>query len=247
MKLKLFLTVSLLVWLIAIFGYVHGWMRTADAAEPLAFDRATATKRLRAAAIEGWSKMAETAIHCGAAVDDADEYGTTPLILAAVRGHDPIVRLLLDAGADVNHQNDDRLSAIFGASANCNDPVISLLLRRGANPNAKNLTRQTPLMRAAENGCAVAVKELLKAKRIDLLVADDSGRTALDYARESSVLGLDNGETFATLDGVRREAGRRRREPKVYRRPPGLPRGTSVPRLVEWPPSNPAVPVPIFD
>lgn len=247
MKLKILLTASLLAWLLALLGYVHWSMRTAAAAElpdgAPAYDRETATRKLRGAALEGMTKSAGEAIRFGAAVDETDEYGTTPLILAAIRGHDRIVKLLLDAGADPSRENDDRISPIFGAAANCNDPVVTLLLRRGANPNARNLTRQTPLMRAAENGCAVVVKELLKARGTDLKATDDTGRTALDYARESAVLGLDNGDSFALLDGLRREILARAGRPKTIRKPVGLPRGTRVPR----PPEKAFAPPPALD
>jgi hypothetical protein len=240
MKWKVILTVSLLAWLFALFGYVHWSLRTASADEfvPERFDRATATRRLREAAVAGWTKIAAEAIRYGAIVDETDEFGTTPLLLASIRGHERIVKLLLDAGADPNRENDDHFSPMVGAAANCNDPVVTLLLRRGANPNVKTQTRQTPLMRAAENGCAVVVRELLRVKTVDLKGTDDSGRTALDYARESSVLGLDNGDSFALLDGVRREALARETQPKILRRPVGLPRGTSIPR---WMSSKPAI------
>jgi hypothetical protein len=240
MKLKLILTASLLVWLVAIVSYVH-------ADEPT-MDRDTATHRLRGAAIAGWTKIAAGALRYGASVDETDEYGTTPLILAAIGGHERITKLLLEAGADANRENDDHVSPILAASANCNDPVVTLLLRRGANPNAKGQTRQTPLMRAAENGCAVTVKVLLRAKGVDVKGADDTGKTALDYAHEAMVLGLDGGDSFALIDdllrGLRREAiAQSLRRPKSIRKPMNLPRGTAEPR------SMPPVPktVPILD
>lgn len=233
MNLRWILTLGLLVWLIVILGYVHWSSQVANADEKVpvqSVDRETATRRLRGAAIEGWTKTAAAAIREGAELDETDEYGTTPLLLASIRGHDRIVGLLLFSGADPNRENDEHVSPLFGAAANCNDPVVTLLLRRGANPNTKNRTRQTALMRAAENGCAVVVKILLQAKGIDLRGTDDTGRTALDYAHESAVLGLDWGDSYAFIDGVRREAlDRPVRRPKAIRRPQDLPRGTTVP------------------
>lgn len=236
MKVRILLTISLIAWLFAIVGYVHWSMRSAHAEDYSSetYDRATATKRLRGAAIEGWTKTAQAAIRFGASVDETDEYGTTPLILASIRGHDRIAKLLLDAGADPNRENDDRMSPLLAASANCNDPVVTLLLSRGANPNPRSLTRQTPLMRAAENGCAVVVKELLKAKGVDLKATDHSGRTALDFARESATFGLDGGDSFALIDDVRREKIARTSRPKRIRRPVILPRGTAEPRSMPW-------------
>jgi hypothetical protein len=131
------------------------------------------------------------------------------------------VKLLLDAGADPNRDNDDRMAPLLAAAANCNDPVVALLLRKGANPNPRSLTRQTPLMRAAENGCAVAVKELLRAKNIDLKATDDAGKSAIEYARESAILGLDRGDSLELIHDYR---------PAVLRRPVVLPRGLGEPR-----------------
>ncbi len=198
-------------------------------------DRETATLRLKGAALEGWTKIAAEAIRYGANVDETNEYGTGPLLVASIRGYEKIVKLLLDAGANPNLENDDHVTPLLAAATNCNDPVVSLLLARGANPNVKNLTRQTPLMRASENGCAVVVKVLLKSKQLDLRGVDDSGRTALDYAKEAAVLGLDYGDSYAILDGRRRDALRSTLKNVSAPGSPrfGLPRGTS--RTLELP------------
>lgn len=223
---------SILVWFFALLAYVNASYAEdrRPRGEP-SYDRETATRRLRSAAIEGWTKTAIEAIRFGASVDETDEYGTTPLILASIRGHDRVVEALLAAGADPNRENDDRLSPLFAAAANCNDPVVTALLRKGAHPNAKNRTRQSALMRAAENGCAVVVKELLRARGIDLKSEDDSGRTALDYANESRVMGLDYGQSYALIDDFRRaQTLRLRPSPKTVKHPVNLPRGTNTPR-----------------
>ena len=232
MNTRLVLSFSLLAWLIAILSYVHLSAHAAEPGEdgPL-YDRETATKRLRGAAINGWSKTAAEAIRYGAVVDETDEYGTTPLILASVRGHDRIVKLLLDAGADPNRDSDDRVSPLLAAAANCNDPVVALLLRKGANPNPRSQTRQTPLMRAAENGCAVAVKELLRAKNIDLKATDDSGKSAIEYARESAILGLDRGDSLELIhDSAILVSAPMPGRPRTLRQPVVLPRGLGEPR-----------------
>lgn len=222
--------VSLLLWICALISF------SSEAEESPIYDRATATKRLRAASIEGWTKMAEQAIRFGAEVDNTDEYGNTPLILASIRGHERIVKMLLDAGANPGQENDDHVTPMLAASANCNDPVVSLLLHHGANVNVKSMTRQTPIMRAAENGCGIVVQVLMKAKGIDLRVTDDSGKTALEYAQEYAHETMDLG--FAWVDAL---AGIHRKEtsmrpsiekPQRIRRPVSLPRGTDSPRSI---------------
>lgn len=243
MRAKIALSLSIVVWVIALLAYVNSSSANdqGPVGEPT-FDRETATRRLRGAAIEGWTKIAREAIRYGASVDETDEYGTTPLILASIRGHDRVVEALLAAGANPNRENDDRTTPLFAAAANCNDPVVTALLRKGANPNVKNRTRQSALMRAAENGCSVVVKELLNARGIDLKGEDDSGRTAIDYANESRVMGLDYGQSYALIDDYRRaQTLKLKPSPKTVRHPVGLPRGTNSPRsLPRVRPTSPA-------
>jgi len=68
----------------------------------------------------------------GAAVDQRDEFGQTPLITAASCGHEAMVRLLLDQGADVNARNDEGDSALGKAQEKQHAGIVRMLQEAGA-------------------------------------------------------------------------------------------------------------------
>lgn len=61
---------------------------------------------LRAAASRGELETVQALLGQGVAVDDANDYGATPLILAAMNGHDEVVSALLEAGAEPERADD---------------------------------------------------------------------------------------------------------------------------------------------
>ncbi|CAD7701380.1 unnamed protein product [Ostreobium quekettii] len=60
------------------------------------------------AAKEGHAAVAETLLNHGAAVDLADNVGSTALIFAAQHGHATTAQVLLDNGASVDHADEVR-------------------------------------------------------------------------------------------------------------------------------------------
>jgi len=154
-------------------------------------DRSDLDRKLRFAAASGQLKYAAEALAQGAGVDHSDAWGMTPLMLAALRGHFKMARLLLGAGADPNLSTDRDLTALHFAAKNCAHPIVADLVAAGARVNAKSAYEQTALSAAAEQGCAKVVEAMIRMKGIDLDSADLSNRTALDYARENEVTGLD--------------------------------------------------------
>jgi len=90
----------------------------------------------------------------GAAVDETDENGETPLHRVADLGHAPagaagVATLLIDRGAQVNARNWDDVTPLHQAARRRNLPVVEVLLARGADPNARDKVRgSTPLRRA---------------------------------------------------------------------------------------------------
>ncbi len=87
---------------------------------------------LRAAASLGDVETVRTLLAGGADVDDASEYGATPLILASMRGRTEVARVLLEAGA-----NADLADAFYGrtplgwATEGGYEPIVSLLFANG--------------------------------------------------------------------------------------------------------------------
>ena len=103
-------------------------------------------------------------IQDGQDVNIGDSCGDTPLMEAAAYGHDQVVRELIRAGADVNGKNYYyKQTALHWASSRGHSSVIKTLAEAGANLNVQDVWGVTPLMRAAEEGDANVVVELIRA------------------------------------------------------------------------------------
>jgi ankyrin repeat protein len=114
----------------------------------------------------------------GADVNSRDpETGETPL-MAAVGSFDSF-KLLLARGADVNATDNSGRSALWAATVmETNTGFITLLGEHAANVNAQDSSGRTALMDASDMCRDWEIKALL-AVRADAIVADKSGRTAL--------------------------------------------------------------------
>ncbi|MGD8331413.1 MAG: ankyrin repeat domain-containing protein [Acidobacteriota bacterium] len=119
---------------------------------------------LRAAASHGNLTAVTDLLAAGVPVDDANEYGATPLILAAMNGRTEVVRALLDAGADPTRTDtfyrrtplqwatsagtaapEELLSMLFLASAGDYDALFLEAVDSGdADQVARLLGMQTP-------------------------------------------------------------------------------------------------------
>jgi len=71
----------------------------------------------------------------GAAVDQKDHFGHTPLMVAAIDGHVEAAELLLAKGAAINAKNKGGFTPLMFAAMEGHPAVAKLLLERGANPN----------------------------------------------------------------------------------------------------------------
>ena len=107
------------------------------------------------------------------------------LYQAAGDGDAAQVTALLDGGTDVNGRTKSDSYALNNAAVENEVEVIRILLLRGADPNVQNSQGDTPLICATKyaGGKATTVK-LLTDAGTDLLVQDNKGKTALDYAKE---------------------------------------------------------------
>ena len=121
----------------------------------------------------------------GANPNQSDKYGVTPLMQAAAFGGAEALKILLDGGADVNRSNTNGFTALMWAATQGRAPIVKMLLDKGANPNLTNNKDGSALMGAAGFGYAEIFQMLLeKGASPDL--RDDSGKTACDFAEESS-------------------------------------------------------------
>ena len=102
------------------------------------------------------------------------------LILAAARGSLPIVKLLCETNElDIEAVDNEGFSALNVAAQKNMGNMVRLLLERGADPNSRSRrSKRTPLMEAAINGCAAAMRELMLSPRIDFTCLNDANRSA---------------------------------------------------------------------
>jgi len=136
----------------------------------------------------------------GAEIDEADDYGRTPLSIAAEEGHEAVVRLLLEKGANVDKVTDKDCTPLYFAAAAGHEAVVRLLLEKGAdvdkacNDDTPGFlwaiaplmahTGSTPLCAAAEMGQEAVVRLLLeKGANINKATTED-GSTPLRIATE---------------------------------------------------------------
>ena len=118
----------------------------------------------------------------------ASEYapdGFTPVALAAFFGHADAARALIAAGADVRApaRNAFKVQALHAAVAGRNLEIVKAVLEAGADPNAQQQAGFRPMHEAGTNANR-ALAELLLAHGGDPLLPADSGKHAVDLARE---------------------------------------------------------------
>lgn len=106
------------------------------------------------------------------------------LYRAAGEGKVTDVVSLLKGGAEVNGRTRSGSYALNAAAVENNTEVIQILLAHGADPNVQNSQGDTPLICATKYaGGKPTTVELLVDAGSDLGIKDNSGNTALDYAK----------------------------------------------------------------
>jgi ankyrin repeat protein len=137
-------------------------------------------------------------IEKGAAVNEKDDLGRTPLMHAAGNGNLKAVELLLSKGADVNAISADKaetvkngpialgnLTALMLAVPAGGPEVVKALLDAGANVNAEDVRHMTPLMLAvATDRADPRTVRLLLQRGADIGKKDRTGLTAAGWAKQ---------------------------------------------------------------
>jgi ankyrin repeat protein len=129
----------------------------------------------------GHVEVASLLLENGAAIEQADSEGNTPLLLAIWANCKEIVGLLIEKHANLEHINALGYNALLSASSYKYDEIVSLLVANGADvERARN--SWTPLIFAVSEGVGKVVTILLK-HGVDLeKKLDGGGYTALQMA-----------------------------------------------------------------
>ncbi len=110
------------------------------------------------------------------------------LRIASREGRTHELQTLLKSGADSNSTSDSGETALMLASRNCYPKAVEILLQHNADVNAKDTDGRTALIFAASDSCAKVVELLVKKNNIDLNAKDHIQKSALDYAKDNSIL-----------------------------------------------------------
>jgi len=153
-------------------------VRTVRRRKPMSLD----DRRLIRAIVRSDERDVRARLSQGADANVSSKDGV-PLILIAVRkGNHKIVAALLERGADANAQIPIvHESAVMIAVSQRSHSIAELLLASGANPNIGNFAGIRPIMRAAAEGDAPAVRLLLD-HGADYRISAWCGLSALDFA-----------------------------------------------------------------
>jgi len=107
--------------------------------------------KLHLAAQSGDFSGVDAALKSGDDVNQADDYGMTPLLYAAATSNVSVVEHLLEKGADPNHMADDGETPLLIASRKSNIPVAELLIRKEARIDTLGEDGNTALAIATAN------------------------------------------------------------------------------------------------
>lgn len=127
-------------------------------------------------------------------ITEVDENGQTALHYAAALGNAPILKILVTAGADLDHTDLLGNSALHTAVLAAKQSNAIALQNLGVDINLRNKDGETAIVmlmkrydeiakRAKGRGKLPGMIDALIEAQPDLSIADNSGKTALDYAQ----------------------------------------------------------------
>lgn len=122
--------------------------------------------------------------------DAVAKNGWTPLMIAAVKGYVDVARLLLEHGAEPNRADVYSWTPLMRAVYEQRPRMVRLLVENDrTDVNRAGENGVTALHLAVARGDVDTVRVLL-ARDADPTIMDNSGRTALDFARQNDDMGL---------------------------------------------------------
>ena len=114
----------------------------------------------------------------------SDGEGKTGLMIATQNEDIDIIELLLSYQALIDQQDKLGNTALFYAASRGLYSSVEVLLEHGANPDMKNRQGVTPMMVGATSRDTSIVELLLNANP-DLTLSDYTGRSVLEWSRNS--------------------------------------------------------------
>ena len=140
------------------------WYRQREESIPTQLKQREGESALHAAARNNDVSTTEDLIGKGFSTEECDNRGWTPLHIAAARGNLEVLRCLVAHAGNIDiageQMNND---TPLGLAAECDQAdAIEILAAAKANIEARNSCDNTPLMVAALEGCASAVRKLIQ-------------------------------------------------------------------------------------
>lgn len=136
------------------------------------------------AARRGDIEIMQNALTSGMRGDRNGVNGLSALHVAAQFGRLLAVETLLQHNPKIDHRSKERQTALGYAVLNGHGPIARVLLQAGADPDRSGANYEPPLVVAARRGDKISVEALLAAGA-DLSLGDNTGRTALEWARQA--------------------------------------------------------------
>jgi len=139
---------------------------------------------LHHAALQGSAEIAYFLCKVGgAALDQFNQAGCTPLYQAVQHGHTECARTFLDMDANIEARTRSGATPLYIAADRGNLDLVDLLLDAGCDANVRTELQMTPLLVAAFNGHTHVVNALLD-RNVDIEQRGPCGGTALYVAAQ---------------------------------------------------------------
>ncbi|MEZ0223470.1 MAG: ankyrin repeat domain-containing protein [Alphaproteobacteria bacterium] len=129
-------------------------------------------------------KIAIPLIESGVNLETLDEWGNTPLGMAASRNEKEICEALLNAGANLFFRNKHGSTPFMSTASNGYEELMKILIARGSDVNERDAKGETGIIHATKFGCRTGAIKILLEHGAEVDVADETGKTALDYCAD---------------------------------------------------------------